>query len=159
MAMELSANELQTVQANAAVIWEERPVPCSRGLVYHRDGSGLVRLASPSAIGANCRRRCCCQDFPNADYLVEYGANIQIPDGGTVGPISLGLYIDGELDPSTVRTITPAAVQQLGNVSAAAIVSVPCICRCASISVRNVSDQAIEVVNANVVISYNGIRR
>ena len=42
MAMELSANELQTVQANAAVIWEERPVPCSRGLVYHRDGSGMV---------------------------------------------------------------------------------------------------------------------
>jgi hypothetical protein len=76
-----------------------------------------------------------------------------------VGPISLGLFIDGELDPSTVRTITPAAVQQLGNVSASAIVSVPCICRCASVSVRNVSDQPIEVVNANMVISYNGIRR
>jgi len=157
--MELSANALQTVQQNAAVAWNEQPVRCSRGLVYHREGSGLVRLASPSAIGANCRRRCCCAEYPNADYLVEYGANIQIPADGTVGPISLGLYIDGELDPSTVRTITPAAVQQLGNVSAAAIVSVPCICRCASISVRNVSDQAIEVVNANVVISYNGIRR
>ena len=159
MSAELSANALQSINANASLIWTEVPVPCMRGLVYHREGSGIVRLASPSAIGGNCRRRCCCAPFPTADYLVEYGANIQIPTGGTVEPISLALFIDGEMDPSTVRTFTPAAVEQMGAVHASAIVTVPCICRCSSISVRNISTQAIEAANANLLVDFAGIRR
>ena len=159
MSVQLNANALQTVAANGSMIYTEVPVPCTQGLVYHRPGSGIVRLASPSVLGVSYRRRCCCASFPFADYLIEYGANIQLPEGGTVEPISLALFIDGEMDPSTVRTFTPAAVQQLGNVSASAIVRVPAICRCSSISVRNISTQPIEAVNANLIIAFEGVKR
>ena len=78
---------------------------------------------------------------------------------GTVEPISLAIAIDGEIDPSSTMIFVPAAVGDFGNVGADVIVSVPCICRCASVSVRNTSTQPIEVQNANIVINYAGIRR
>ena len=43
MAAEYSANELQTVEVNAPVIFSESPVPCNRGLIFHRDESGIFR--------------------------------------------------------------------------------------------------------------------
>lgn len=159
MAAEYSANAAQIVQPSASVIFTESPVPSNRGLIYHRDGSGLFRMASPSALGANCCRRCCCCDYPTANYQCAFHCNISIPTGGTVEPISLGLAIDGEIDPSSIMTFTPAAVDVLGNVGADVIVAVPCICRCSSVSVRNISTQAINVQNANIVFDFAGIRR
>ena len=142
---EYSANAIQTVASNGSVIFSESPVPCRKGFIYHRDESGLFRLAS-NAINNPCNR---C----NAQYQVAFHANIQIPDGGTVEPISLALAIDGEVDPSSEMIITPAAVEELGNVGAEIIVTVPWICRCSSVSVRNTSTQAIQVQNANIVFS------
>jgi hypothetical protein len=97
--------------------------------------------------------------MPEADYEVSFHANIQIPTGGTVEPISLALAIDGEVDPSSEMIFTPAAAQEFGNVGADIIVSVPWICRCTSVSVKNTSTQPIEVQNANIVFDFNGIRR
>ena len=160
MAAEFSANALQTVASNGSVIFTESPIPCNRGLVYHRDESGIFRLASPSVIkGCAVMRRCCCADMPTANYEVAFHANIQIPTGGTVEAISLAIAIDGEIDPSSIMTITPAAVQELGNVGADIIVAVPQICRCSSVSIRNISTQAIEVQNANIIFDFAGIRR
>lgn len=161
MAAEYSANNTQLVQPNASVIFTESPVPCNRGLIYHRDESGLFRLASPATIGVYCRRCCCNDEFPSALYEVGFHANISIPTdpAGTVEPISLALAIDGEIDPSSIMTVTPAAVGDLFNVGAGIIVSVPCICRCASVSVRNVSTQAINVQNANILFNFVGVRR
>jgi hypothetical protein len=98
--------------------------------------------------------------MPAAYYEVAFHANINIPEdpAGTVAPISLALAIDGEIDPSSIMTFTPAAVGDLGNVGADILVAVPAICRCASVSVRNISTQAIEVQNANIVFDFNGIR-
>lgn len=159
MAAEYSANAIQTVAAGGSVIFTESPVPCNRGLIYHRDESGAFRLASPTAMGCGCRRGCCCMDYPTANYQVAFHANIQIPEGGTVEPISLAITIDGEVDASSIMTITPVAVEELGNVGADVIVAVPCICRCSSVSVRNVSTQPIEVVNANIVFDFAGVRQ
>ena len=159
MAAEYSANAIQTVAAGGSVIFTESPLPCNRGLIYHRDESGAFRLASPTAMGCGCRRGCCCMDYPTANYQVAFHANIQIPEGGTVEPISLAIAIDGEVDASSIMTITPAAVEELGNVGADVIVAVPCICRCSSVSVRNVSTQPIEVVNANIVFDFAGVRQ
>ena len=159
MAAEYSANAIQTVAAGGSVIFTESPVPCNKGLIYHRDESGAFRLASPTAMGNGCRRRCCCMDYPTANYQVAFHANIQIPEGGTVEPISLAIAIDGEVDASSIMTITPVAVEELGNVGADVIVAVPCICRCSSVSVRNVSTQPIEVVNANIVFDFAGVRQ
>lgn len=159
MAAEYSANAIQTVAAGGSVIFSESPVPCNRGLIYHRDESGAFRLASPTAMGCGCRRGCCCMDYPTANYQVAFHANIQIPEDGTVEPISLAIAIDGEVDTSSIMTYTPAAVEELGNVGADVIVAVPCICRCSSVSVRNVSTQPIEVANANIVFDFAGVRQ
>ena len=160
MAAEYSANAVQVIPVNGSVIFTESPVPCNRGMIYHRDESGLFRLASPSVMGYCCRRRCCCSDFPSADYNVSFHANISLPEGGTVEPISLAIAIDGEVDPSSVMTITVPLVSETDgdNVGAHVIVSVPCICRCSSVSVRNVSTQPINVQNANIVFDFAGVR-
>ena len=160
MAAEYSANAIQTVVPGGSVIFTESPVPCNEGLIYHRDESGTFRLASPSAMGQCCRRRCCCGDYPTANYQVAFHANIQVPEDGETGePISLAVVIDGEVDPSSIMTFTPAEVEQLGNVGADVIVAVPCICRCSSVSIRNVSTQAIQVQNANIVFDFAGVRQ
>lgn len=157
MAAEYSANAIQNVASNGSVIFTESPVPCNRGLVYHREESGLFRLASPSTMGGY-RRRCCCGDMPTANYEVAFHANISIPTGGTAEAVSLALAIDGEIDPSSIMTVTPAAVEEESNVGADIIVAVPWICRCGSVSVRNISGQAIQVQNANIVFDFSGIR-
>jgi hypothetical protein len=76
-----------------------------------------------------------------------------------VDPISLAVVIDGEVDPSSIMTFTPAAAEELGNVGADIIVAVPCICRCSSVGIRNVSTQAIQVQNANIVFDFAGVRQ
>lgn len=162
MAAEYSANALQTVPGNGAVIFTEAPVPCNRGLIFHRDESGLFRLASPRTMGVSCCRRCCCCGFPEANYQVAFHANIAVPStptAGTVEEIQLAIVIDGETDPSSIMSFTPAALDEFGNVGADVIVSVPCICGCSSVSVRNISTQPVNVRNANIVFDFAGIRR
>lgn len=158
MAAEYSSNALQTVSAGGSIIFAQSPVPCNCGYIFHRDETGLFRLASPSAMG--CGRGCnCCGKSPSATYEVAFHANIQIPTNGTVGPISLAVFVDGEEDPSSTMTVTPAAVEEPFNVGADIIVSVPWICRCSSVSVRNVGTEPIEVLNANIVFDFTGVRR
>lgn len=161
MAAEYSANALQTVPASGAVIFTASPVPCNRGMIYHRDESGIFRLASPRVMGVPCRRQCCCMSLPEATYQVAFHANIAVPTdpAGTVEEIDLAIFIDGEEDPSSVMAFVPAAAGDFGNVGADVIVSVPCICGCSSVSVRNISTQPIEVRNANIVFDFAGIRR
>lgn len=161
MAAEYSANAVQVVQPNGSVIFTESPVPCNRGFIFHRDESGLFRLASPGLMGYNCCRRCCCSDFPEALYGCAFHCNISLPAGGTVEPISLAIAIDGEVDPSSIMTVTVPLVSEVAgdNVGSDIIVAVPCICRCASVSVRNISTQAINVMNANIVFDFRGVRR
>ena len=158
---EYSANAAQTVLAGQPVIFTESPVPCNRGLIFHRDESGIFRVAN--AAGNNgwgyptwgCG---CCNQMPETQYEIAFHANIAIPTGGTVEAISLAIAIDGEIDPSSTMIITPAAVNEYGNVGADIIVSVPAICRCSSVSVRNTSTQAILVQNANLVFDFQGVR-
>lgn len=163
MAAEYSANALQTVPANGSVIFSESPVPCNRGIIFHRDESGLFRLASPRVMGACCRPCCrCVMRYPEADYQVAFHANISVPGtptAGTVEEIQLAVFIDGEEDPSSIMSFTPAAVDEFGNVGADVIVSVPCICGCSTVSVRNISTQPVNVRNANIVFDFAGVRR
>lgn len=163
MAAEYGANALQTILPSASVIFTESPVPCNRGLIYHRDESGLFRLASPSVInsGNGYAIGCRCCGMPTATYQVAFHANIAVPadPAGTVEAISLALAVDGEIDPSSIMTVTPTAVGAFFNVGAEITVAVPWICRCSTVSVRNVSTQAVGVQNANIVFNFAGIRR
>ena len=162
MAAEYSANALQTVGANQPVIFTESPVPCNRGIIFHRDESGSFLLASnannyPMCCGCGCGSR----RVYETRYQIAFHANISVPGdpAGTVEEIQLAIAIDGEIDPSSIMSFTPTAVDVSGNVGADIIVSVPSLCRCSNVSVRNISNQPINVQNANIVFDYVGVAR
>ena len=148
MGAEYSANAAQTVQPGVSVIFTESPVPCNRGLVYHRDGSGIFRLAN-KFLRQNimqCWRR-------NTNYEVAFHANIAIPEGQTAPDdgIQLAIAIDGEIDPSSIMISDATVVGDYDNVGADIIVTVPYLCGCSSVSVRNTSSIPILVQNANII--------
>lgn len=87
-----------------------------------------------------------------ARYFVEFSANIAVPTGGTAGAISLAIAISGEPVLSSQMISTPAAVEQFNNVSAGIYVDVPADC-CVNIAVENTSNQAIDVANANIIVT------
>ena len=134
--MELTAVTLQTVAENQNVLFTDTVISGCPSIV-HRAGSGLVTLRG---LTNQCRAR----------FKVSFGANIAIPAGGTVGPISLAISIDGEPLGSTLMIETPAAAEEFNNVFSTVFVNVPAGC-CVTIGVRNTSDQAIDVQNANLI--------
>lgn len=134
--MEITAIALQTVEAGQDVAFTETAVSGTNCIV-HRQGSGIIKLRG---ITNQCRAR----------YLVGYSGNIQIPTGGTVDAISLAITVDGEPLQSTRMIVTPAAVENLFNVSAQAYIDVPKAC-CSTISVENTSAQTIQVQNSNLI--------
>lgn len=146
MACEYSNNAVQTVNPGESVIFTNSPVPCSRGLVRHRDDTGNFLLKG------NVRRSSCGCCPATANYLVDFGANVAIPTGGTVGEIDLAITVDGGTIPTTEMSVTPAAVEEFFNVSDATIVPIWRGC-CQTLTVRNVSDQPILVRNANIIFS------
>lgn len=146
MACEFSNNNSQVVNPGESVVFTASPVPCNRGLVRHRNDSGNFLLRG------NVRRNACGCCAESAQYLVDFGANIAIPTGGTVGSISLALTLDGATLPTTQMTVTPAAVEEYWNVSDATILGVWRGC-CQTLTVRNISDQPILVQNANIIFS------
>lgn len=145
---EYSAVALQTVNPGETIVFTESPVPCERGFVRHRDGSGNFLLSGwlPQTYG------CCCNRKKSANYLVDFGANIAIPTGGTVGAISVAISIDGSTDQASTMIVTPAAVEEFFNVSRATNVDVWRGC-CETVAIRNTSDQPILVQNANILFA------
>lgn len=156
MAAEYSANALQTVAAGQSVIFTESPVPCGEGLIYHRDESSAFLLANDAG---DCGCSCGCGAIWQTRYQVAFHANIAVPADGDVEEIQLALVVDGEVDPSSIMRVTPAATEEFFNVGAEILVSVPSLCGCTNVSVRNTSTQAVEVQNANIVFSYLGVFR
>lgn len=142
---EFSANAVQTVNPGETIVFTESPVPCNKGLVRHRDGTGNFLLSG--------RSNCPCKKSVN--YFVDFGANIAVPTGQTVGAISVALSVDGATIPPTQMIVTPAAVEEFFNVSCATNVPIFSNC-CESFSIRNTSDIPILVENANVVFSFKG---
>lgn len=135
--MEITANALQTVESNQNVLFTETPV-CGSCSIIHRDGSGLITLRG---ITNQCRAR----------FKAFFSGNIGLPTGGTVGPISIAIAINGEAVPSSTMISTPAAVEEFANVASAVYLDVPVGC-CLTISVKNTSVQAIDIQNANLII-------
>ncbi len=156
MAAEYSGNAVQTVASNQPVIFTESPVPCNRGLIFHRDESGSFLLSSLVRGNQGC---ICNPQLYETRYSVIFHGNIAVPTGGTAEEIQLAVSVDGETDPSSTMIFTPAEVEEFGNVSAAIIVSVPSICGCDSVSVRNISTQDILVQNANIIFDLVGVQR
>lgn len=144
---EYLANAEQVVELNQPVIFTAS-IPCNKGYIYHEDETGIFIL---KGITNNCFAR----------YQVTFNGNIAIPTGGTVGPIAVAVTVNGEPRTTSRAIFTPAAVDEYGNVTSTAIITVPKGC-CFSMSVRAVSGitdptdtpaPAINVINANLVIN------
>lgn len=108
--------------------------PC----IVHREGAGIVTLRG---LTNQCRAR----------FKVSFGANLAIPTGGAVGAISAAITVNGEPLNSATGIVTPAATDQYGNVYVAANIDVPRGC-CLTVAVKNTSDQAINIANANLIV-------
>lgn len=147
MAAEFLYNPIQEVALNAPVLFDTS-IPCPKGNVYHEGNTGNYILRGNTS---NCF----------ATYQVTFNGNIAIPEGGTVVPIAVALAVNGEPRLTSRAIITPAAVDEYGNVTSTAIIKVPKGC-CFSLAVENVSATTdptvtpapiIEVQNANLTIT------
>ena len=141
-------NPIQEVQPGQNVILNDS-IRCPNGYVLHRNESGLVILRGIVNNPCGCFAR----------YQVTFNGNIAVPEDGTVTPIAIALAIDGEPILTSRAIFTPAAVDEYGNVTSTAIITVPKGC-CFTIAVENVSEadgstpaQPINVQNANLTIS------
>lgn len=142
---EYSANAVQTVNPGEVVVFTASDAPCMRNFVRHRDGTGSFLLSGwlpPFMHGCPCNSR-------TAEYLVDFGANIAVPTGGTAGEISVAISVDGTTIPASTMRVTPAAVEEYFNVSRSISVPVWRGC-CETVAIRNTSDQPILVESANV---------
>ncbi len=128
----------QSVATNGNVVFTNTAVQGSN-CIKHREGSGIITLRG---ITNQCRAR----------FFVEFSANIAVPTGGTAGAISLAIAISGEPVLSSQMISTPAAVEQFNNVSTGIYVDVHAGC-CVNIAVENTSNQAIDVANANIIVT------
>lgn len=140
-------NDAQTVADNGSVVFDTTVIRDTSGNVRHSDGTSTFLLSG----GPNRRRTCCCQGDPCKQYPVNFGANIAIPTGGTVGQISLAIAVNGAVVPASTMIVTPAAVGEFFNVSREMPVAIFCGC-CQSVSIVNTSGQPITVQNATIEI-------
>lgn len=153
---EYTYNPVQTVEPGQNVILNDN-IPCNKGYVLHRNESGIVILRGIVNNACACFAR----------YQVTFNGNIAIPDGGTVGPISIALAIDGEPVLTSRAIVTPAATatdpptaENFFNVTSTAIITVPKGC-CFTVAVENTSAPAaaggtapaVLVQNANLTVT------
>ena len=125
-------------------------IPCNRGYVVHRNGSGILTLRG-IVNGNGCFAR----------YAIEFNGNLAIPTGGTVAAIAVALAIDGEALQSSRAIVTPAAVEQYFNVTSTAIITVPKGC-CYTVALENVNagvgaeivdEQTISIADGNLTVT------
>lgn len=145
---EYLANAVQNVALDNPVLFSAS-IPCTKGYIYHEDETGVFILRG-------CTNNCF------ARYQVTFNGNIAVPEEGELTPISIAITVNGEPRLTSRAIFTPAAVDEYGNVTSTAIITVPKGC-CFSIGVRyvdaTVDDPAttptpvIAVQNANLVIN------
>ena len=145
---EYLANQVQTVALNNALDFNAS-IPCTKGYIFHEDGTGNFILRGKTC---NCFAR----------YQVTFNGNISVPTGGAVTPIAVAITVNGETRNTSTAIFTPAAVEEFGNVTSTAVVTVPKNC-CFNVSIRYVDatsqdpattpTPSINVINANLVIT------
>lgn len=145
---EYLANAPQAVALNGPVLFTAS-IPCNRGFVYHEDETGIFILRGCTP---NCFAR----------YQVTFNGNVAIPDGGELTPVSLAITVQGEPRATSQAIYTPQEVDEFGNLTSTAIITVPKGC-CFSVAVRYIDattadpettpTPTVTVQNANLVIT------
>lgn len=107
------------VALNGTIPFSSVSIPCNTGNVVPL-AVGVLNLR-----GGNTNRF--------ARYQVRVQANVQIPEGGAVTPIAVGIALNGAVLPESVAIVTPAAAEEYWHINTEAIVTVPCGC-CVTVS-------------------------
>ena len=107
------------VALNGTIPFNSVSIPCNRGNVVPLV-PGILNLN-----GSTSNRF--------ARYVVTLQGNIQIPEGGEVTPIALGITLNGTVIPESIAIVTPAAAEEYWHVSTTVSVTVPCGC-CVTVS-------------------------
>jgi hypothetical protein len=107
------------VALNGTVPFSSVSIPCNTGNVI------------PLAVGVLNLRGGSTNRF--ARYQVSVQANVQIPTGGAVTPIAVGIALNGAVLPESIAIVTPAAVEDYWHINTDAIITVPCGC-CVTVS-------------------------
>ena len=142
----------QTVQPGEFILFNEVNQPCTLGLILHRAGSGGFMVKGTAVKPQALRRRCpCCGGNDTVNYKVKFGANVAVPTGETVGPITVAIVVGGATLLGTEMESTPTAVEEFNNISRDTLAPVFKGC-CQEIGVRNTSPIPILVENAIIDI-------
>ena len=120
----LTRDTVELVALNAPIPFIDS-IPCTKRLVYHQNGTGILILRGRTN---NCFAR----------YEVEFTGNIAIPEEGEITPIATAIVVNGEQRIGSRSIFTPADVDEYGNVTSRATIDVPCGC-CFTVSVEYVS--------------------
>ena len=107
------------VALNGTIPFNSVSIPCNKGNVVPLV-PGILNL------NGNTSNRF-------ARYEVTLQGNIQIPEGGAVTPIAVGITLNGVIIPQSVAIVTPAAAEEYWHVNTSVFVTVPCGC-CLTVS-------------------------
>ena len=136
--MELMTSGIQTVESNSAVTFQSAVSAGSSSILW-RAGSGLVTLRGWGL------------SQPRARFRVTYHADVAVPTGATVAPISLAILINGEAVASSKTMSTPSAVDSYNNVAATTFIDVASGC-CTQISLGNIGADAINLQDCGLIV-------
>ena len=126
------------VALNGTIPFSSVSIPCNGGNV------------DPLAVGILNLRGKTCNRF--ARYNVRVQANVQIPTGGAVTPIALGIAVNGAVIPESVAIVTPAAVGEYWHINTEQTITVPAGC-CVTITgvyIDGTADDAAVVPTPNI---------
>ena len=127
MAEFLTRDTVETVALNTAIPFIDS-IRCNKGYIWHQNGTGIVILRGIVNNPTSCFAR----------YNVEFTGNISIPTGGDITPIATAIVVSGEERIGSRSIVTPAAVDEYGNVTSRATIDVPRGC-CFTVAVEYVN--------------------
>lgn len=107
------------VALNGTIPFSSVSIPCNTGNIVPL-AVGILNLR-----GGNTNRF--------ARYHVRVQANVQIPEGGAVTPVAIGIAINGAVIPESIAIVTPAAAEEYWHINTEAIITIPCGC-CVTVS-------------------------
>lgn len=107
------------VALNGTIPFNSVSIPCNKGNV-------IPLVPGVLNLNGNTSNRF-------ARYEVTLQGNIQIPEGGAVTPIALGITLNGVVIPESVAIITPAAAEDYWHINTSASITVPRGC-CVTVS-------------------------
>ena len=123
----LTRDQVEAVPLNTPIPFIDS-IPCTRGHVFHQNGTGIFVLRGIVNNPNACFAR----------YELEFTGNISIPEGGAITPIATAIVVSGENRNGSRSIFTPTVVDEYGAVTSKATINVPRGC-CFTVSVEYVN--------------------